>query len=158
MSRATLFNYFERDTPPPGKKKIEKLRQYLGKDAGWILDSVQSNQPNGPEDYVLSDSEAAQELGEPPPPKYKTKQGAAAVLRAKIYRHVDGLLAAAGDDLQRLGWIAEELDRKKKQTDWDAHAQVDRHPLKDQPLIAPPDDVTGFADIHPPEKQTHRAR
>lgn len=43
VSRATLFNWFNRDTPPPGDEKVARLKKYLGKDADWILDGVQEN-------------------------------------------------------------------------------------------------------------------
>jgi hypothetical protein len=42
VSRATLFNWFERDTPPPGETKKEKLRRYLGNEAHRILDGIQA--------------------------------------------------------------------------------------------------------------------
>lgn len=40
VSRATLFNWFNRDDPPPGKKKLDLLASWLGEDAPWILDGV----------------------------------------------------------------------------------------------------------------------
>lgn len=46
-------------------------------------------------------------------------------LRAKIRTHVDQLLALAGDDEQRLGWLAEQLLREvNARADWDIHAHV----------------------------------
>ncbi|MBI5768744.1 MAG: hypothetical protein HZA93_13180 [Verrucomicrobia bacterium] len=44
VSRATLFNWFDRKTPPPGEEKLEKLRRYLGKHAAWILDGIQNRE------------------------------------------------------------------------------------------------------------------
>lgn len=39
----------------------------------------------------------------------QTPYGSAAQIRGEIRHHVDELLAAAGEDLKRLGWIAEQL-------------------------------------------------
>lgn len=40
VSRATLFNWFERDEPPPGPLMLEKLRRYLGNAASELLDNL----------------------------------------------------------------------------------------------------------------------
>lgn len=37
VSRATLFNWFQRETAPPGREKLDKLRRYLDGDADWVL-------------------------------------------------------------------------------------------------------------------------
>lgn len=42
-------------------------------------------------------------------PENTDPSGSAEQIRAEIRHHVDELLVAAGDDLKRLGWIAEQL-------------------------------------------------
>lgn len=84
VSRATLFNWFNRDTPPPGNAMIEKIRRYLGPRADDILD-----------DNLDADSVREEQM----------PYGTAAMLRREIQAHHEELITHAGDDVARLGWI-----------------------------------------------------
>lgn len=57
VSRATLFNWFARDTLPPGLPMQEKIRRYLGEDAAFILDQGPKRHRAG-EDDALAEEQA----------------------------------------------------------------------------------------------------
>ena len=80
ISRATLFNWFNRELPPPSKKHRLQLDTLFGAVS------------------VVAEESAPYLTG-------------ADAMKASIRDHFERLLAAAGDDPGRLGWLREELIR-----------------------------------------------
>ena|GEM_PF-4275341 len=108
VSRATVFNWFERDTPPDRSQMLVKLRHYLGADAEYILDGLTSK----------LDAEAD---GKAPPAV------AAEALRVEIRERLEAALTLAADDLSRLGYLNEQTKASLRAPQhWEDHDAINR--------------------------------
>lgn len=97
VSLAKVGNWFQGKNFP--KRDAEPLARLLGVPVEFLL-------------YGAIPAESTDLAGGSP--SYRRQEdaaanGSAAQIRSEIRHHVDQLLAAAGEDLKRLGWIAEQL-------------------------------------------------
>ncbi len=107
ISRATLFNWFNRDRPPPSSSHQDKLVALFGESRDYVLyGRPESRQISRP--VTVTERTGGDYLGEP-----------FVALERQIRSEIDTLIIAANKNLGRLGWLLEEVSAiRREKSDW----------------------------------------